>query len=126
MSRPWSSVPSRKRLPVKALGSPGGVNPSIRFRLPGSNGSCGAIHGARIAATIITRATMAATMATGEWRKLQATSLSQRRARRFIGAVNSSMASASGAIDPKARIDGVVEQVHDQVDDDEDSAMNIR
>jgi hypothetical protein len=33
---------------------------------------------------MIVTATMAATIATGEWRKLQATSLSQARARRFM------------------------------------------
>jgi hypothetical protein len=68
-SRPWSSVPSRN------LGSPsgiqaGGLKASRRFRVRRSNGLCGAIHGARNALPKQTIVTIAATMVSGDFRKL--------------------------------------------------------
>ncbi len=56
-------------LPVNALTSPGGVKPSIRLSCEASNGFCGVISGAKTAARIITAATTAETIVTGERRK---------------------------------------------------------
>ncbi len=106
MSRPWSSVPSMKTRPVTALGSPGLVKPSIRLSEAASKAFCGAIHGANAAANNRIKTTALATIATGEWRKLHATSLSQACQRRVLklgrGAVGARIYFAA-AVEPRRR-----------------------
>ena len=68
-SRPWLSVPSRKR------GSPpsaqtGGNSLSHRLSVETSKGSCGAIQGARTAASTITSVTTKAPTVIHEVRNL--------------------------------------------------------
>ena len=53
---------------MKAFGSPGGVNPFIRFSDPGSKGLCGAIHGAKTADRTSSATMKAEIIATGECR----------------------------------------------------------
>src|SRR5688500_7094806 len=105
-SRPWSSVPSGN------CGSPsaskaGGISEFIRSRLAASNGSCGAISGARMAPAAISSAATRAMMAIGERRKRQARSLS-------------SMRRIGSGPDADARVDRGIEDVDHQVDGDED------
>jgi len=52
------------------LGAIGGVKPSIRLRVAGSNGFCGEISGAHSAAAKITSVTTAAATVRGERMKL--------------------------------------------------------
>ncbi len=54
----------------------GGDSASSRFSVARSNGLCGATHGANSAAPRQIASTIAETIATGEWRKLYARSLS--------------------------------------------------
>src|SRR3954454_4268084 len=67
-----------------------------------------------------------ATTGTGERRKLQKRSLSRRRcaipifARGGAAAASAAMEARGGAGDPQPRINRVVKQVDDEVDDDED------
>ena len=68
-SRPWSSVPSQN-FGLAPSCHTGGSEASIRLMVARSNGLCGATHCAKTAAKISTNATSAATIATGEWRKL--------------------------------------------------------
>ena len=69
MSRPWSSVPSRNAgLPLASQA--GGLNASSRLTEARSNGLCGATQGANTAPPTHTSAATAATIVTGEWRKL--------------------------------------------------------
>ena len=80
-SRPWSSVPSgNAALPFST--QPGGRSESDRLSVRRSNGLCGAIKGAATAATTHSANTASDTIATGEWRKLHATSPSHAARRR--------------------------------------------
>ena len=79
-SRPWSSVPSRYPGLLPAMPA-GGASASLRFSVLRSNGLCGATQGANRAAPRHTKRTIAETIATGECRKLQPTSLFQAAAR---------------------------------------------
>src|SRR5690242_2132504 len=69
--------------------------------------------------------TAAAATATGEWRKLQARSLSQKRSAAPVRrpgvarAASANVASDHGAIDAQPRVDDVIKQVDDEIDDDE-------
>jgi hypothetical protein len=68
-SRPWSSVPSQN-FGLAPSCQTGGSDASIRLMVARSNGLCGATHCANSAEKIITNATTAATIATGDCRKL--------------------------------------------------------
>src|SRR6056297_2006314 len=125
-SLPQSSVPSTKNSPVNWLACPGGVKPFIRLSVAGSNGSCGAITGAKSAPSIISSTTTKDTTATGECRKDQTKSLSHvRRSREGRGATGVSIRVSAmsvppcGAVDAQARVDREIEHVDDQVDADE-------
>src|SRR5262245_32683197 len=90
----------------------------------GSKAFCGAIHGARAAATSRTTTTTLATIATGEWRKLHATSLSHACQRRVLkpgrGAVGARMLLRRRGRAAQARVDGEIEEIDREVDHDED------
>ena len=78
MSRPWSSVPSRYFV-VPPSSQAGGRRESPSSSVARSKGSCGATQPAKTAQKAQTSATAAATMATGERRKLNHRSLSATR-----------------------------------------------
>src|SRR5271169_5926511 len=124
-SRPWSSVPKRKR------GSPpatkrGGVKESIRKFLAGSKGSVGAIQDARTAARNSTSVTTPATTVTFESRKLASRSESFSRPTKDCGRLPSvfdsstltSLIARSGSVDggPQARVDGGIKKIDHEVD----------
>src|SRR5688572_32200344 len=78
MSRPWLSVPRKKAarpLSVQA----GGRKALLRSSAAMLNGSCGDSQGAAAAAVTQTSVSAAASMVTGDLRKLQARSWSQSR-----------------------------------------------
>ncbi|MCY1505159.1 hypothetical protein D9M68_393560 [compost metagenome] len=78
MSRPWSSVPSRKSgLPPSS--QDGGVLASMMLRDARSKGLCGATMGANSAPSRMASVTIAAMMAPGERLKLCQRSLSAAR-----------------------------------------------
>ena len=82
-SRPWSSVPSRNIAWPPLDSTPAAGSASDRFSVRRSNGLWGATHGANSAANDADAGTTASdAIATGEWRKLHATSLSQAERRR--------------------------------------------
>jgi len=87
MSRPWSSVPSTYfQLPCAI--HTGGRRESDSSSVLRSNGLCGATQPANSAQNVHTSAISAARMATGEDRKLWATSLSYQRKKVFCMARN--------------------------------------
>ena len=73
MSRPWSSVPSRWPALPCALQA-GGANAALRSSEAASNGLVGAIQGASSAPPTQASVNAAATMVTGDLRKLYARS----------------------------------------------------
>jgi hypothetical protein len=83
MSRPWSSVPSRY-LELPCALQAGGRRASLSSSVLRLNGSCGATQPANTEQKMQTSAMAAATIATGEVRKLWPTSLSSQRARVFF------------------------------------------
>ena len=103
-SRPWSSVPSRNAgLPPASHA--GGGSASDRFSVRRSNGLCGAIHGANSARDDADREhDRRATIATGEWRKLQATSLSHAERRRAAQRAAARRARGGGVVHARARL----------------------
>src|SRR4030095_16587353 len=98
-SRPWSSVP-RGNIALPLSTQPGGSRELERLSVRRSNGLWGAITGANTAPTTHSAKTASDTIATGEWRKLQATSPShaaRRRARSDGG--GASVAAVSFILD---------------------------
>src|SRR5690348_15871347 len=98
----------------------GGTEACICLSEARSNGSCGEIHCARTAARMIAAATIEATIATGECRKLQRRSLSKNPRSRpgaapacaatvaVVEAASSSDTGGALALDPQPRIDDVI------------------
>ena len=75
----------------------GGVNPSVRLIVALSNGLCGATHGASRALPTQISVSSAATMVTGERRKLHARSWSQARRQRPAGPCTRYLPALPGA-----------------------------
>src|SRR5262245_325223 len=122
-SRPWSSVPSKKREFPPSIHA-GGPWESNRLNCLRSNGSCGAIHGASTAASTMTRTTIAATTITLERRKEWTTSLSSITARR-LRAVRPDLAGIGTTLScphcgADARINSRAEQIDNEVDGGKD------
>ncbi len=69
MSRPWSSVP-RRNAGLPFASHAGGLNASNKLTDARSKGLWGATQGANSAPPTHTSAAKAATIVTGEWRKL--------------------------------------------------------
>src|SRR5512135_720500 len=118
MSRPWSSVPSGNDGSPPSIHA-GGFSEFDRSSWARSKGLCGATQGANIAAPTQAANTTAATIAQGEWRKLHATSLSQESRRAALMRPPMSVPRRTGTTDAQPWIDGVIEQIDDQVDDHE-------
>src|SRR6476659_1127125 len=78
-SRPWSSVPSGKLQSPSLDTNTGGFRPSLRLRVDGSNGVCGASTGERKATTTISSVAAAATTVSVEDLKLHQMSESAAR-----------------------------------------------
>src|SRR6478752_9254320 len=79
-SLPWSSVPSGNDQSPSSPKNTGGLRPSVRLKVDGSNGVCGASTGDRKATTMISSVTAAAITVVAEDLKLHQMSLSAARA----------------------------------------------
>src|SRR6185436_20838521 len=87
----------------------GGVKPSVRLSVALSNGLCGATQGASSALPTQISVSSAATMVTGERRKLHARSWSQARRQRPAGPRTDLLAGFAGLVDAReARFGSVV------------------
>src|SRR4029077_8021429 len=120
MSLPWSSVPSGKTQSPSADSSTGGVSPSLRLSVAGSNGVCGASTGERKAAAMMKSVTAAAVTVIGEDLKLHQTSLSDTRCSHPATAERVAISvpchARAAAFAAQARIDDGIEQVDREVD----------
>src|SRR5262245_47248382 len=138
-SRPWSSVPSRNRTSPPSAQA-GGRCESRRLSCRRSKGSCGAIQGARQAASTITAVTSAAATVPRERRNEWTMSLSKAADHALCAAAlradpagaagpagassesatSSAMFLSGASVDAYARIDRHIKQIDDEVDGHED------
>src|SRR5512140_688661 len=127
MSRPRLSVP-RGKSQLPPLIQPGGLRASSTLTVARSYGLCGAMQGANAAPSRISRMTIALATVSGEWRKLWKMSLSHARPStpRGTGDATDSIVSAlrtgdtcQRALDAQSRINCVIQQVYDEIDDHE-------